>query len=305
MITQFQADPAEAGTRLDVFLAGAMAEMTRSHVQKLIEEGRVTVNGAAAKGNRKLKAGDSIVCDVPDPKPAEITAEEIPLDILYEDDDVIVINKPRGMVVHPAAGHYAGTLVNALLFHCRDLSGINGVIRPGIVHRLDKDTSGVMIDAKNDEAHLSLSKQIADKTARRTYLAVVRGNVKTDSGEIRTQIARDKDDRKKMAVVKEGGREAVTDYKVLERYGKYTVVQCSLKTGRTHQIRVHMEYLGHPLAGDPKYSPMKVPFAIKGQALHSLTLDFLHPRTGRPMHFEAPLPEDMRKILTRLRNGQF
>ena len=299
-----RAAPEDAGTRADVWLAGQLG-CTRSHVQILLGEGRARKGSKVLKANYKVKAGDVIQVEMPRLIPLEAQPEDIPLDILYEDDDVIVINKPRGMVVHPAAGHYAGTLVNALLFHCRDLSGINGVIRPGIVHRLDKDTSGVMIAAKNDEAHLSLSKQIADKTARRTYLAVVRGNVKTASGEIRTQIARDKDDRKKMAVVKEGGREAVTDYKVLERYGKYTVVQCSLKTGRTHQIRVHMEYLGHPLAGDPKYSPMKVPFAIKGQALHSLTLDFLHPRTGRPMHFEAPLPEDMRKILTRLRNGQF
>lgn len=209
------------------------------------------------------------------------------------------------MVVHPAAGNYDGTLVNALLYHCKNLSGINGVIRPGIVHRLDKDTSGIMICAKNDAAHVSLSEQIQNKTAKRTYLAVVRGNIKNDSGVIETLIARDKNDRKKMAVVKEDGRHAVTEYEVMERFGKYTIVKCKLMTGRTHQIRVHMEYLGYPLVGDPKYSPKKTPFAINGQALHSLTLDFIHPRTGEQMHFEAPLPEDMHKIVTRLRLGQF
>jgi 23S rRNA pseudouridine1911/1915/1917 synthase len=208
-------------------------------------------------------------------------------------------------VVHPAPGHYSGTLVNALLFHCKNLSGINGVIRPGIVHRLDKDTSGIMIVAKNDEAHVSLSKQIQDKTAKRTYLCIVRGNIKTDNGVIETRMDRDKDDRKRMAVVAEGGREAITEYEVLERFGRFTVVRCRLKTGRTHQIRLHMEYLGYPLVGDAKYSPMKTPFSIKGQALHSQTLDFIHPRTGKAMHFEAPLPEDMQKIITRLHNGQF
>ncbi len=209
------------------------------------------------------------------------------------------------MVVHPAAGNYSGTLVNALLYHCKNLSGINGVIRPGIVHRLDKDTSGIMICAKNDAAHVSLSEQIQNKTAQRTYLAVVRGNLKNDSGVIETNIARDKDDRKKMAVVKEGGRNAVTEYEVVERFGKFTIVKCKLKTGRTHQIRVHMEHIGYPLVGDPKYSPMKSQFSINGQALHSLTLAFNHPRTGERMEFEATLPEDMHKIVTRLRLGQF
>jgi 23S rRNA pseudouridine1911/1915/1917 synthase len=252
-----------------------------------------------------VKAGDCFQVVLPSPVPLEAEPENIPLDIIYEDEDVIVLNKARGMVVHPAPGHVSGTLVNALLYHCKNLSGINGVIRPGIVHRLDKDTSGIMIAAKNDEAHFSLSKQIQDKTAKRTYLCVVRGNLKQDSGIIETRIDRDKNDRKKMAVVQEGGREAITEYRVLERYGRFTVVQCSLRTGRTHQIRVHMEYLGFPLVGDPKYSPMKVPFSIKGQALHSQTLDFTHPHTGRRMHFEAPLPEDMQKIITRLHNGQF
>ncbi|MBR5487741.1 MAG: RluA family pseudouridine synthase [Phascolarctobacterium sp.] len=294
----------EAGQRADVALA-AMLELTRSNMQKLLDEGRAVKGTKVIKSNYKLKLGDEIVVTLPEPQPLDVQPENIPLDIIYEDEDVVVVNKARGMVVHPAAGNYSGTLVNALLYHCKNLSGINGVIRPGIVHRLDKDTSGIMICAKNDAAHVSLSEQIQSKSAQRTYLAVVRGNLKTDSGVIETQIARDKDDRKKMAVVKEGGRNAVTEYEVVERFGKYTIVKCKLKTGRTHQIRVHMEYLGYPLVGDPKYSPMKTPFSINGQALHSLTLAFDHPRTGERMEFEAKLPEDLHKVVTRLRLGQF
>ncbi len=294
----------EAGQRADVVLA-AMLELTRSNMQKLLDEGRAVKGTKVIKSNYKVKLGDEIVVTLPEPQPLDVQPENIPLDIIYEDEDVVVVNKARGMVVHPAAGNYSGTLVNALLYHCKNLSGINGVIRPGIVHRLDKDTSGIMICAKNDAAHVSLSEQIQSKSAQRTYLAVVRGNLKTDSGVIETQIARDKDDRKKMAVVKEGGRNAVTEYEVVERFGKYTIVKCKLKTGRTHQIRVHMEYLGYPLVGDPKYSPMKTPFSINGQALHSLTLAFDHPRTGVRMEFEAKLPEDLHKVVTRLRLGQF
>lgn len=293
-----------AGQRVDVALA-ALLEVTRSNMQKLLEEGRAVKGTKVLKSNYKVKKGDEIIVTLPEPQPLDVQPENIPLDIIYEDDDVVVVNKARGMVVHPAAGNYSGTLVNALLYHCKNLSGINGVIRPGIVHRLDKDTSGIMICAKNDAAHISLSEQIQAKTAKRTYLAVVRGNVKTDSGVIETMIARDKNDRKKMAVVKEDGRIAITEYEVLERFGKYTIVRCKLRTGRTHQIRVHMEYLGYPLVGDPKYSPMKTPFSIQGQALHSQTLEFTHPRTGERMCFEAPLPEDMHKIVTRLRLGQF
>mgnify|MGYP003293771032 FL=1 len=294
----------EAGQRADVVLA-AMLELTRSNMQKLLDEGRAVKGTKVIKSNYKVKLGDEIIVILPEPQPLDVQPENIPLDIIYEDEDVVVVNKARGMVVHPAAGNYSGTLVNALLYHCKNLSGINGVIRPGIVHRLDKDTSGIMICAKNDAAHVSLSEQIQSKTAQRTYLAVVRGNLKTDSGVIETQISRDKDDRKKMAVVKEGGRNAITEYEVVERFGKYTIVKCKLKTGRTHQIRVHMEYLGYPLVGDPKYSPMKTPFSINGQALHSLTLAFDHPRTGERMEFEAKLPEDLHKIVTRLRLGQF
>lgn len=295
---------AEAGMRADVALA-QLLDITRSNMQKLLEEGRALRGSKVVKANYKLRSGDVIDITLPEPQPLDVQPENIHLDIIYEDEDVVVINKARGMVVHPAAGNYNGTLVNALLYHCKNLSGINGVIRPGIVHRLDKDTSGIMICAKNDMAHVSLSEQIQNKTAQRTYLAVVRGNIKTDSGVIETQIARDKNDRKKMSVVKEGGRNAVTEYEVAERFGKYTIVKCRLKTGRTHQIRVHMEYLGYPLVGDPKYSSMKTPFSINGQALHSLTLTFKHPRTGEEMFFEAPLPEDMKKIVTRLRLGQF
>lgn len=294
----------EAGQRADVGLA-ALLEITRSNMQHLLEEGRAVKGNKVIKSNYKLKVGDEIIVNLPEPQPLDVQPENIPIDVIYEDEDVVVVNKARGMVVHPAAGNYSGTLVNALLYHCKNLSGINGVIRPGIVHRLDKDTSGIMICAKNDAAHVSLSEQIQSKTAKRTYLAVVRGNIKTDSGVIETLIARDKNDRKKMAVVKEDGRHAVTEYEVMERFGKYTIVKCKLMTGRTHQIRVHMEYLGYPLVGDPKYSPKKTPFAINGQALHSLTLDFVHPRTGEQMHFEAPLPEDMHKVVTRLRLGQF
>ncbi len=298
------AETEDAGTRADVFLAAKLG-VSRSNMQKLLEDGRVKRGEKIIKANYKVRAGEMFVVDIPEPEPIEAVPENIPLDIIYEDDDVVVLNKARGMVVHPAPGNYTGTLVNALLYHCSNLSGINSAIRPGIVHRLDKDTSGIMIVAKNDAAHISLSQQIQSKTAVRTYLAVVRGNIKTDSGTIETQIARDKTDRKKMAVVKESGRDAITDYEVLERFGKYTLVRCKLRTGRTHQIRVHMEYLGYPLVGDPKYSPMKTPFGIKGQALHSHTLEFTHPRTGERMKFEAPLPEDMHKIITRLHNGQF
>ncbi|MDO4179498.1 MAG: RluA family pseudouridine synthase [Phascolarctobacterium sp.] len=294
----------QAGQRADVALA-QMLDITRSNMQKLMDDGRAVKGTKVLKSNYKLKAGDKIIVTLPEPEPLDVQAENIPLDILYEDEDVVVVNKARGMVVHPAAGNYTGTLVNALLYHCKNLSGINGVIRPGIVHRLDKDTSGIMICAKNDAAHVSLSEQIQSKTAKRSYLCVVRGNIKPDSGTIETLIARDKNDRKKMAVVKEDGRIAITDYEVVERFGKYTIIKCNLRTGRTHQIRVHMEYLGYPIVGDPKYSPMKTPFSINGQALHSLTLDFIHPRTGEPMHFEAPLPEDLHKIVTRLRLGQF
>ncbi len=295
----------EAGQRADVALA-ELLDLTRSHVQKLLEQYRAKrCDGKVLRANYRLRLGDKVSVNLPAPQPLAAQPEDIPLDIVYEDDDVIVVNKARGMVTHPAAGNLTGTLVNALLYHCSSLSGINGVIRPGIVHRLDKDTSGLLVCAKNDKAHLSLSAQIQSKLCRRLYIAIVRGNVKEDEGCIETLIARSKTDRKKMAVVQEGGRRAVTHYKVSERFGRYTVVQCSLETGRTHQIRVHMEYLGHPLVGDPKYSPLKTGFNIKGQALHAAKLGFYHPVTGKLLEFTAPLPEDMARIMNRLRQHQY
>ena len=293
-----------AGERLDKFLARRAPELTRSHIQKLIEHGDVLVAGKPQKAGYKARGGEIITMTLPAPEPTEILPENLPLDILYEDEDIIVVNKARGMVVHPAAGVRAGTLVNALLFHCKDLSGINGEIRPGIVHRLDKDTSGVMVCAKNDRAHVALAEQIKTKTARRTYLAIVYGNIAPESGTIKGAIGRHPTERKQMAIV-EGGKPAVTHFRVLERYGAFTLVRCRLETGRTHQIRVHMTSIGHPLVGDPKYGHRKNPFAalIQGQALHSRSLDLIHPATGETMHFEAPLPQDMEAILKELRNA--
>ncbi|EKU71797.1 RluA family pseudouridine synthase [Selenomonas sp. F0473] len=292
------------GERLDVFLARRMPACSRSYVQRLIAEGRVLVDGARRKANYKLCGGERIACERPPAEEVAVAAEDIPLDVLYEDGDIIVVNKARGMVVHPAAGIFTGTLVNALLFHCRDLSGINGALRPGIVHRLDKDTSGVMVAAKNDMAHHFLARQIRDKEARRAYRAVVHGNIAERAGVISGDIGRHPVDRKRMAIVRTGGKPAVTHFEVLERFGAYTFVACRLETGRTHQIRVHMTSIGHPLVGDTKYTAMKHPFAIRGQALHSHTLTLTHPRTGTKMTFTAPLPADMEEILTRLRTGR-
>ena len=293
----------EKGQRLDVFVVERFPELSRSHVQKLIEQGNVLVDGSVRKANYKLRGGEAVQVTVPQAEPISVEPEDIPLDILYEDKDIIVVNKARGMVVHPASGVYSGTLVNALLYHCRDLSGINGEIRPGIVHRLDKDTSGVMVCAKNDPAHLDLAEQIRTKTAHRTYWAIVHGNIKEEAGIIKGDIGRHPTDRKKMAIVRENGKPAVTHFKVLERFGEYTLVECQLETGRTHQIRVHMTSIGHPLINDPKYGPKKSsPFAINGQALHSLQLTLTHPVTKEEMTFTAPLPTDMEKILTGLRN---
>ena len=293
-----------SGERLDVFLTEQNQDFSRSHVQKLIADGKVMVNGQQRKANFKLTAGDEITLEIPEAVEAEILPEDIPLDILYEDKDIIVINKARGMVVHPAAGVFSGTLVNALMHHCTDLSGINGELRPGIVHRLDKDTSGVMVAAKSDKAHLSLAQQIKDKTAHRIYQAIVYGNIKEEAGIIKGDIGRHPVDRKKMAIVQDG-KSAVTHFKVLERFGEYTLVECALETGRTHQIRVHMTHIGHPLVGDPKYGTngkRKDNFSIQGQALHSMSLELDHPVTGERMSFNTELPEDMQKILRYLRN---
>ena len=299
MRTVFTAD--RAGERLDLFLVRRLPDLSRSYAQRLIADGQVTVDGTARKANYKLRGGEEIVCTMPPAEEIEICAEDIPLDILYEDADIIVVNKARGMVVHPAAGIYTGTLVNALLWHCHDLSGINGALRPGIVHRLDKDTSGVMVAAKNDMAHHYLARQIRDKDARREYRAIVHGNIVPRAGVITGDIGRHPTDRKKMAIVRENGKPATTHFDVLERFGDYTYVSCRLETGRTHQIRVHMMSIGHPLVGDPKYTMKKNPFAIVGQALHSLSLSLTHPRTGKEMAFTAPLPQDMEEILHTLR----
>ncbi len=292
------------GERLDVFLVRQQPELSRSHVQKLIEDGRVLADGRPRKANFRLNGGEQVELFLPEPEPVEIPAEDIPLDILYEDAELIVINKARGMTVHPAAGVTKGTLVNALLFHCKDLSGINGKLRPGIVHRLDKDTSGVMVAAKSDRAHLDLAEQIRLKSAHRVYQAIVYGNIREASGIVEGAIGRDPQDRKRMAVVREHGKPAVTEFRVLERFGNFTLVECSLLTGRTHQIRVHMTKIGHPLLGDLKYGPKKHPFSIEGQALHSCSLSFVHPVTKEEMLFHADLPEDMQKILSTLRRSR-
>jgi len=293
----------EIGKRIDVYISSYKDELSRSQVQKLIENGLVTVNGKTTKNNYKLRKGDIIEIEIPDPEPLEIEAENIPLDILYEDKDVIVVNKPQGMVVHPAPGHYSGTLVNALMYHCKDeLSGINGCMRPGIVHRIDKDTSGILMIAKSDTAHRSLAEQLAVHSITRKYYAVVCGNIKQDSGTVDKPIARSPKDRKKMAIV-EGGRRAVTHYRVLERFGKYTLVECQLETGRTHQIRVHMASLGHPLLGDTVYGSEKQPYKLSGQALHAKVLGFNHPVSGKYMEFESSLPEYFEKLLLKLRNS--
>ena len=296
----FTADRADE--RLDHALVRLMPELSRSYAQRLIAAGQVTVDTAARKANHRLRGGEEIVCTLLPAEEIEIRAEDIPLDVLYEDADIIIVNKARGMVVHPAAGLHTGTLVNALLWHCQDLSGINGALRPGIVHRLDKDTSGVMVAAKNDMAHHYLARQIRDKDARREYRAIVHGNIVPRAGVITGDIGRHPTDRKKMAIVRENGKPATTHFEVLERFGDYTYVACRLETGRTHQIRVHMTSIGHPLVGDTKYTAKKNPFAIMGQALHSRTLSLIHPRTGEELSFTAPLPQDMEEILRTLRH---
>lgn len=291
----------QEGTRLDVFLTGHI-DGSRSFVQNLIKGGQVSVNGRKGKANYRLNSNDRITWSIPEPESTEILPEDIPLDYLYEDHHIIIINKPRGMVVHPALGNYTGTLVNALLFHCKDLSGINGAVRPGIVHRLDKDTSGVMMAAKNDAAHLGLAAQVKAHSARRSYYALVQGNIVEEKGTIKAPIGRHPKDRMKMAVVFENSKEAVTHFTVLERYGHHTLVECVLETGRTHQIRVHFAYIGHPVVNDPFYGYRKMDFPINGQALHSRTLDIVHPITQEPMHFEAPLPDDFKACIEFAKN---
>ena len=281
-----------SGLRIDKFLTESCPDYTRSFLQKLLKSELVEVNGKPVKSSYKTAAGDTVTFEVPEAVEAEITAQEMPLDILYEDEDVILINKPKGMVVHPAAGHYEGTLVNGLMHHCREqLSGINGVMRPGIVHRIDMDTTGVLIVCKNDLAHNSIAEQLKVHSITRKYYAVVFGSLKDDEGTIHAPIGRHPNDRKKMSINSKNGKDAVTHYKVLERFHGYTLVECRLETGRTHQIRVHMASIGHPLLGDQVYGPAKQPFRLQGQTLHAGVLGFLHPRTGEYMEFSAPLPK--------------
>ncbi|EIW01010.1 RluA family pseudouridine synthase [Thermoanaerobacter siderophilus] len=296
-----QGEKEDEGKRIDVFLAAEL-DYTRSYIKKLIVDGLVFVNGKTVKPSYKVKENDEVVVNIPEAEKIDVLPENIPLDILYEDDDIIVINKPQGMVVHPAPGNYSGTLVNALLYHCKNLSGINGILRPGIVHRLDKDTSGVMVVAKNDKAHISLSNQIKERSVFKKYVAIVEGVIKDEAGEIEAPIGRHPVDRKKMAVI-EDGRYALTLYKVLERFKENTLVEAVIKTGRTHQIRVHMAYIGHPVVGDPVYGFKKQKFKLEGQALHSRVLGFMHPTKGVYMEFEAPLPEYFVRLIEILRRS--
>ena len=295
--------PAQGGQRADQFLAASLNSLTRSAAQRLLEEGRVICQGKALKKNDRLKEGVPLTVVIPDPTPVEILPQDIPLDVVYEDEDVIVVNKPVGLVVHPAPGHPDGTLVNALLYHCgQSLSGINGQLRPGIVHRIDRDTSGLLIAAKNDAAHLSLAQQLQDHSLYRAYEAVVLGGFREDEGTISLPITRHPTDRKKMAVNHLNGRPAVTHWKVLARYPGYTHLQCRLETGRTHQIRVHMAAQGHPVLGDPVYGGVRKGFPeLVGQCLHARRLTFRHPRTGERITLECPLPDYFQAVLTRCR----
>ncbi len=297
---QFVCGIEDEGMRLDSFLSLKLQDVTRSRVQKLIDE-YVFVNSKKVGKSLKLKCGDEVSVTLPEAVEAEINAENIPLDILYEDSDLIVVNKPQGMVVHPAPGHYSGTLVNALMYHCKDgLSGINGVMRPGIVHRIDRDTSGVLVAAKNDFAHKALAEQLEKHSMKRIYKGIVYNGFKEPEGTIETQIGRSPRDRKKMAVLKAGGRRAVTHYRVIDASGGYSFVEFRLETGRTHQIRVHMSHIGHPLLGDPVYGPQKCPYNLNGQALHAQVLGFVHPSTNEYIEFSADLPEYFREVLKRL-----
>lgn len=293
----------ENGVRLDKLLCENLDGFTRSAVQRLIEDGNVTVNGVIVAKNYKCKAGDNVEIFVPDAKPLEATAQNIALDIVYEDNDLLVVNKPKGMVVHPANGNPDGTLVNALLYHCGEsLSGINGVIRPGIVHRIDKDTSGLLIVAKSDKAHIGLAEQIKEHSFSRAYETVVYGNIKEDKFTVCQPIGRDSRDRKKMAVTPKNSKKAVTHFEVIKRYGEFTHLRCTLETGRTHQIRVHCAYIGHPVAGDSVYGPKKVIERLHGQCLHAKHIGFVHPITNEYLEFESELPEYFVSFLNYLDN---
>ncbi|MFJ7976325.1 RluA family pseudouridine synthase [Peribacillus sp. JNUCC 23] len=292
----YNIESTESKARIDKALATLNAEWSRNQVQQWIKEGHVLVNGVAVKTNYKCQEGDEVIVTIPELEELDVVAEEMNLEIFYEDSDVLVVNKPRGMVVHPAPGHTSGTLVNGLMAHCTDLSGINGVMRPGIVHRIDKDTSGLLMVAKNDMAHEGLVQQLVDKSVTRKYQAIVHGVIPHDFGTIDAPIGRDKKDRQSMTVTDENSKNAVTHFRVIERFKNFTHVECQLETGRTHQIRVHMKYIGYPLAGDPKYGPRKT-LDINGQALHAGLLGFVHPRSKEYIEFEAPLPKEFEELL--------
>ena len=290
---EFEFQNTRTPERIDKFLTDFLPDLSRSHIQRLIKDGHVTVNEKCVKVNYKVGKEEVVKVIIPEPETLpEIVPEEIPLDILYEDDDILVVNKPKGMVVHPAPGHYTGTLVNAVMYHCQDnLSGINGVLRPGIVHRIDMDTTGSLLVCKNDQAHHILAEQLKEHSITRKYHAIVHGNLKEDSGTINAPIGRHPTNRKKMAINEKNGKPAITHYKVLERFSNYTYMEFKLETGRTHQIRVHMASIGHPLLGDTVYSSGKSPFKTQGQTLHAMTIGFIHPRTNEYMEISAPLPE--------------
>lgn len=297
---QYVIEEQTAGERIDKALASVNADWSRTLIQQWVKDGIVLVNGVAVKSNYKVKSGDSITVDEPEPEELNMPAEDLNLEIVYEDSDVLVVNKRSGMVVHPAPGHTTGTLVNGLMHHCTDLSGINGIMRPGIVHRIDKDTSGLLMVAKNDKAHTSLVNQLVEKSVTRVYTALVHGHIPHDNGTIDAPIGRNQKDRQSMSV-ENNGKHAVTHFKVLERFGEFTLVECRLETGRTHQIRVHMKYIGHPLAGDPKYGPKRT-IDFDGQVLHAGTLGFVHPVTEEYMEFKAPLPEDFEQLLSEMKS---
>ena len=294
--------PEMEGERIDKCISNYLESLSRSYIQKSIKDGKAYVNDAVVKANYKVKVDDKVQFEIPDCEEPDIPPQDIPLDILYEDKDILIVNKPKDMVVHPAPGHYEGTLVNAIMFHCKDeLSGINGVLRPGIVHRIDKDTTGSIIICKNDEAHRKIAQQLKEHSITRKYRAIVYGRIMEEEGTVNAPIGRHPTDRKKMAINEKNGKPAVTHYKVLERFDKYTYIECQLETGRTHQIRVHMTSIGHPLLGDEVYGNAKCPFKLEGQTLHAMTIGFIHPTTGEYVEYEAPLPEYFEHLLQILR----
>lgn len=302
-VVEWTVEEQYASERIDKFITEALEEdVSRTLVQQWVKDGHVKVNGKTIKPNYKLSEQDVISLRIPEPQGVELAAENIPLNVVYEDADVIVINKQRGLVVHPAPGHYSGTLVNALMYHCKDLSGINGELRPGIVHRIDKDTSGLIMSAKNDKAHASLAEQLKAHTVNRKYIALVHGNLQHDQGTIDAPIGRDSNDRKMYTVTEKNSKHAVTHFVVIERFGDFTLVELKLETGRTHQIRVHMKFIGHPLVGDPMYGKSKG-MLMDGQALHAAILGFKHPRTEEWLQFEAPIPADMENLLQTIRTS--